>query len=97
MDSPIKSDFRLTKRTTALAGVPLPAGTPLAIFNGATNRDPGRFEAPHEFRVGRPNVREHIAFGRGIHSCPGAPLARSEGRVTVNRILSRTPDIRFSD
>ena len=97
MDSPIKSDFRITKRTTALGGVTLPAGTPLAIFNGATNRDPGRFEHPHEFHPGRPNVREHIAFGRGIHSCPGAPLARSEGRVTVDRILLRTRDIRFAE
>ena len=97
MDSPIKSDFRMTKRTTTLNGVTLTAGTPVAIFNGAANRDPGRFECPHEFRVDRPNVREHIAFGRGIHSCPGASLARSEGRVTVERILSRTRDIRFAE
>jgi cytochrome P450 len=42
---------------------------------------------PDTFRADRPNVREHVAFTRGIHSCPGARLARTEGRISVNRIL----------
>jgi cytochrome P450 len=41
-------------------------------------------------------VREHIAFGRGVHACPGAPLARVEGRITLERLLDRTTDIRIS-
>ncbi len=56
------------------------AGTPVMLLNGAANRDPRRFECPAEFRVDRPNAKEHIAFGRGAHSCPGGPLARAEGR-----------------
>ena len=64
---------------------------------GAANRDPRKFEDPHEFRVDRKNVREHIAFGRGIHTCAGAPLARVEGRVTINRMLDRMRDITISE
>ncbi len=96
-ESPVKTDFRLTKRTTTVGGVDIPAGTPLMLLNGAANRDQRRFECPHEFRVDRPNAQAHIAFGRGVHSCPGGPLARAEGRISIERILDRTRDIRLSE
>jgi cytochrome P450 len=67
------------------------------VSPGAANRDPQRFEHPHEFSLERRNVREHIAFSRGIHSCPGAPLARVEGRVSIERILDRLVDITISE
>ena len=46
--------------------------------------------------IERANVRRHIAFGHGIHTCPGAPLARSEVRVTIERLFDRTSTIRIS-
>ena len=49
------------------------------------------------FRVERGNAREHLAFGRGVHSCPGGPLARLETRVSIERLLDRTTDIRISE
>ncbi len=67
------------------------------VSPGAANRDPRRFDEPHEFRLDRGNVREHIAFSRGIHSCPGAPLARVEGRVSIERILDRMADITIDE
>ncbi len=97
IESPVKADFRLARRATTIGGVDIPAGTPVMLLNGAANRDPRRFDCPGEFRVDRPNTREHIAFGRGIHSCPGAPLARSEGRISIERILDRMHDIRLSE
>jgi cytochrome P450 len=63
------------------------------LLPGASNRDARKFEQPDEFQVDRPNVREHVAFGRGNHSCPGAPLARAEGRISLNRILDQMADI----
>lgn len=97
IESPVKADFRLTRRSTTVGGVKVAAGTPVMLLNGAANRDPRRFECPEEFRVDRPNSRAHMAFGRGNHTCPGGPLARAEGRVSLERILDRMRDIRLSD
>lgn len=97
LESPVKTDFRLTRRSTNIAGVDIKAGTPVMLLNGAANRDPRRFECPAEFRIDRPNAEAHMAFGRGAHSCPGGPLARVEGRVSLERILDRMHDIRLSE
>jgi cytochrome P450 len=96
-ESPVKSHFRLAGATTSIGGVDIPAGTILMMLPGASNRDPRKFEKPHEFQHDRRNVREHVAFGRGAHSCPGAPLARSEARISFNRILDRMTDIRIDE
>jgi cytochrome P450 len=97
LESPVKADFRLARRTTRIGEVEVKAGTPVMLLNGAANRDPGRFECPHDFQVDRANAQSHIAFGRGAHSCPGGPLARVEGRVSLERILDRMHDIRLSE
>ncbi|MEU1343722.1 cytochrome P450 [Streptomyces sp. NPDC005827] len=96
-ESPVKGDFRLSRVATKVGGVEVPAGTTLMVVNGAANRDPRQFEDPETFDVGRPNVRRHLAFGRGAHTCPGAPLARAEARVTLERLLDRTSDIRIAE
>ncbi|MEU4311148.1 cytochrome P450 [Nocardia sp. NPDC024068] len=96
-ESPTKVDFRLARRRTTLGGVDIPAGTVVMLCITAANRDPRKFEDPDEFRLDRRNAREHIAFGRGIHTCAGAPLARIEGQVTLNRLLDRVTDIAIDD
>ena len=96
-ESPIKGDFRLSRVPTTVGGVDLPAGTTVMVLNGAANRDPRRFEQPNEFDPDRANARQHIAFGHGIHTCPGAPLARAEGRVSITRLLERMHDITISE
>jgi cytochrome P450 len=97
VESPIKGDFRVARVATQVGGVDIPAGTTVMLLNGAANRDPRRFDEPAEFRPARDNAREHLAFGHGIHFCPGAPLARTEGRVAVQRMLERTAGIRIAD
>jgi cytochrome P450 len=96
-ESPVKSHFRMARTSTSIGDVPIPAGSTVMLLPGASNRDARKFEDPNEFRVDRPNVREHVAFGRGSHSCPGAPLARAEGRISLNRILDRMAGIRISE
>jgi len=93
LESPVKSDSRLARRTTKVGDMDVKAGTIVMVLPGAANRDPRRFSDPHEFQIRRANVREHIAFGRGVHSCPGAPLARVEGRVSLERMLDRMGEI----
>jgi cytochrome P450 len=97
VESPIKGDFRMAKVPTTVGGVAVPAGTILMLVNGAANRDPRRFDDPGRFDPDRPNARHHLAFGRGIHTCPGAPLARAEARAGLERLLARTADIRISE
>ena len=63
----------------------------------SSNPNPRRFHDPDTFDPARKNARQHLAFGRGIHSCPGAPLARAETRVAIERLLDRTADIRISE
>ncbi|BBX11637.1 cytochrome P450 [Mycobacterium novum] len=96
-ESPVKAHFRMARTTTTVGDVTVPAGTTVMLLPGASNRDPRKFDDPAEFRVDRANVREHVAFGRGVHSCPGSPLARAEGRISLNRILDRMADIRICE
>ncbi|BBY43273.1 cytochrome P450 [Mycolicibacterium celeriflavum] len=96
MESPVKSHFRMARTTTKVGDVEVPAGTTVMLLPGACNRDERKFPDPNTFRADRPNVREQIAFIRGVHSCPGAPLARAEGRISLNRILDRMRDITIS-
>jgi cytochrome P450 len=97
LESPVKSHFRMARTTTSVGDVKIPAGSTVMLLPGASNRDERKFDNPNEFRMNRPNVREHVAFGRGNHSCPGAPLARAEGRISLNRILDRMTDIRINE
>jgi cytochrome P450 family 150 subfamily A5 len=97
IESPVKGDFRLSRCPVTIGDTELSAGTTVMVLNGAANRDPRRFEDPDTFDPARKNARQHLAFGRGIHSCPGAPLARAETRVGIERLLDRTTDIRISE
>jgi cytochrome P450 len=96
-ESIVKTMSRTARTTTTVAGVEIPAGTTVALFPGAANRDPRRFEAPDMFRADRPNADEHLSFGRGIHACPGGPLSRIEAKVSLERFLARTSDISIDE
>ncbi|WP_099023741.1 cytochrome P450 [Mycolicibacterium palauense] len=97
LESPIKSDFRMARTSTELGGVPVPAGATVMLLPGAANRDPARFACPAQLKLDRRNARQNVAFARGVHSCPGGPLARIEARVTIERLLDRLRDIRVSE
>ncbi|GAA3220838.1 hypothetical protein GCM10017691_05390 [Pseudonocardia petroleophila] len=90
-DAPHRGLFRLTTRDTTLGGTDLPAGTPLLLLFGSGNRDEAVFPDPDAVDLDRPNVRDHLAFGRGLHVCPGAPMARAEIRVALEHLVRRLP------
>jgi cytochrome P450 len=96
-ESVVKHTGRMPRKDVTIGGVEIPAGCPVSLFPGAANHDPRFFEAPHEFRPDRPNAKLHVSFGRGIHFCAGAPMARMEGRIAIECFLARTSDIKLDE
>lgn len=88
-----KQTARLARKDTRIGDVDIPAGTKILLALSAGNRDPRRWEEPDELIVGRKKIAEHIGFGRGKHVCAGAPLARVEVRVMLERLLAQTSRI----
>jgi cytochrome P450 len=88
----VKANFRLSKVPVRVGELELPPGTHVMQILAAANRDPRRFERPDEILLDRRNSKEHLSFGRGIHACPGAPLARIEAKITLERLLHRISD-----
>lgn len=97
LQSPIKGTFRLSRVPTEVDETEIPAGSTVMVLPSAANRDPREFENPDELRLDRENGRQHIAFGHGIHTCAGAPLARAEANVSLQRLLDRLGDIRIAE
>lgn len=94
LESPAQGLFRTTTREVTLGGVTLPEGARVMVHYGSSNRDDRIFERPEELDPDRDRLRSHLAFGRGIHHCIGAPLARMELRVALTRLLQRLPRLR---
>jgi cytochrome P450 len=90
IDPPFRGHYRRVLADTTLGGVQLEAGSRLVLIWPAANRDPEAYEDPEEIDVHRTNPRQHVGFGWGIHLCLGAPLARMEAKVTLERLLART-------
>jgi cytochrome P450 len=97
LSTPTQGMFRLVTRDTNLGGVDLPAGSRIVIAFCSANRDEALFDDPDEFAPGRENLREHVAFGKGIHYCLGANLSRLEGRVALQELSRRIGSFRLAD
>jgi cytochrome P450 len=97
LEGSTKMTSRIARKDTAVAGVPMPAGTRVMIALSAANRDPRRWENPREFILNRPRIKEHLGFGRGAHVCIGAPLARVEVRVILEKFLGQTSKIEIDE
>ncbi len=90
LEPPFRAHYRHVLDDTELAGSALPRDSRVLLLWGAANRDPAHFEAPDEFRLDRPNSKGHMSFGKGIHFCLGAPLARLEATTVLRMLLDRT-------
>ena len=95
-DSPVQVDVRYALDDCDVNGFALRRGDGVVMLLGAANRDPDRFPAPDRLDVGR-REQNHLAFGRGIHHCLGAPLARLEGRVVLETLIERFGSLRLLD
>ncbi len=90
-ETPVQGMWRVTTTDVELGGVMLPKGSFVMLRYAAANRDPAVFSDPERFDVQRENAREHLAFGHGIHFCPGAALGRKEAAVALASMLERFP------
>ncbi|WP_395330297.1 cytochrome P450 [Novosphingobium sp. BL-8H] len=92
-----KATFRIAARDTKIGDIAVPAGQRLVVSLSAANRDPRRWENPTDFVIGRPRIKEHLAFGRGAHTCAGAQLARAEVAVLLECLLAATSAITLDE
>jgi cytochrome P450 len=93
LEGSTKQTARLARKDTQIGDVKIPAGTKILVALSAANRDPRRWDKPQELILDRPKIKEHVAFGRGKHVCAGAPLARVEVRVIIEKFLEQTSNI----
>ena len=90
-DTPVQANGRIATRATELAGVDIPKGTLVVGLLGAANRDPAKFDDPDRFDVGR-SPNPVLSFGKGLHHCLGANLARLEAAAALGALLSAAPE-----
>jgi cytochrome P450 len=93
LESPFRYLMRSTHHDTAIGGIEIPAGATILLLWGAANRDESEFARPDLVDLERPIPKRHVAFGRGIHHCVGAPLARMEARCVLTVLLATTTSI----
>jgi cytochrome P450 len=93
IESPFRFHMRSTPKETILGGVLIPAESTVLLLWGSANRDPAEFDHPDQIDLERSAPRHHVGFGRGMHHCVGAPLARMEARVVLTALLERTKRI----
>jgi cytochrome P450 len=88
---------RITTQDTNLAGIDIPANTPIFMNFASANRQPDVFEDPTSFDIHRENANRNISFGKGIHFCLGAGLAKLEIRLVLEALTQRIPSLRLVD
>lgn len=88
--TPYRGFARTARRAVEMHGRTIEPGEPIALVYASANRDERIFPRPDEFQLRRPNIRQHLAFGRGPHMCAGVALARQELRVALEELLLQT-------
>jgi len=95
MDASVTGMPRTATRDVELGGAQIPAGSMLFLLYGSANHDDAHFRHPESFDIDRGKDSSHLAFGRGIHYCIGAPLGRLEARVAIELLAGRLPGLRL--
>ena len=95
-DSSVQGAVRFARQTVEIGGRTIEQGSTLLLLLGAANRDPAQFPAPDALDVSR-SPNRHLSFGRGVHFCLGAPLARLEGDIAFRALLDRFPEPRVAE
>ncbi|WP_078112070.1 cytochrome P450 [Gordonia sp. IITR100] len=94
LETPFRGHFRHVVADTTLGDAHLPAGSHIFLMWGAANRDPAHFVDPAAIDLDPAARRSHLAFGKGMHLCVGAALARLQARLAVEHLLRSTTAFR---
>ncbi|MCY3411590.1 MAG: cytochrome P450 [Candidatus Heimdallarchaeota archaeon] len=94
-DPPLTLTTRKATEDMEFYGAQLKKDDVVEVSMFAANRDAEMFDNPNSFDINRPNARKHLAFGKGIHFCLGAPLARAEGEIAFSEMIKRFPTMKF--
>jgi cytochrome P450 len=95
--SPVTLSMRFATMHSELGGKTIPAGTPVYAIWAAANHDPNEFPEPGKFDIDRPNLKNHLAFGYGMHTCIGNAITRSVAPMILCSLIERFPDFRLAD
>ena len=96
-DCPVPGTARVANVDVKIGDVTIPKDARILVLLGSANHDESVFEDPSRFDLGRTDAGEHLGFGRGVHFCLGAPLARLQGRVALSVLTQRLPGLRLAD
>jgi cytochrome P450 len=94
--TPYRGFARSARNEVELHGRRIRPGEPIALVYASANRDESVFPEPNTFKLRRPNIRQHLAFGRGPHMCAGIALARAELRIALEELLKQTRHFELS-
>ena len=95
-DSPVQKMSRWTTESVKIGRTTVPKGQLVVSLLGAANRDPEQFPDPDRLDIARRDGA-HVAFGRGIHTCLGAGLARIEAQIAIGAVLRRMPRLALQE
>ncbi len=97
-DSPVQFSRRIAMEPIEIRGCTIEPGEFVTTVLGSANRDPRKFgDRADQLDLTRPDAREHVSFGSGVHHCLGAALARLEGQEAIGRLIRRFPDLELDE
>lgn len=96
LDPPVTLVMRFAKESTEVGGVVIPEGTPVYVMLRVACNDPSVFPDPRRFDIDRPNLKDHVVFGYGMHTCIGSAITRNIVPLLITKIAQRMPGLRLA-
>ena len=97
LDPPVSVVMRFAAESTEIGGKVIPKGMPVYTLIAVACHDPEAFPDPYRFDIDRPNVKDHLAFGYGVHTCIGNNITRNIVPLLIQKVVQRMPNLRFAD
>ena len=93
MDPPVSMVMRFAGPDARIDGKPIRPGTPVYVLLAVACHDPAMFADPYRFDLDRPNAKDHLAFGQGMHTCIGNAITRNVVPLLIRKVAARFPDL----